>query len=129
MTAEAYEAARARLQALADWWAAEGQQNRNEATTRLHLIDELLQGTLDWPKGHIIAEESHGGTYADYALGRPATRMIVEAKREGVYFELPIGVGPAVIELRTLFDGNAKFEEAVRQAVGYSKVVVYLSPR
>jgi hypothetical protein len=53
------------------------------------LIDELLVGALGSPKGQVVAEGSDGGTYADYLLGRPATRLIVEAKREGIYFELP----------------------------------------
>lgn len=56
---------------------------------------------------------------ADYAIGRPATWLIVEAKREGVYFELPIGVGPGVMNLSTLFASSAEFERAARQVLTY----------
>jgi hypothetical protein len=114
-----FENGHSRLLALSDWWEAQGSQNRNEATTRLHLVDSLLYGVLAWPKGFVVAEERHGGKYADYAVGRPATRLIVEAKREGIYFELPAGVGPGVINLSTLFASSAEFEAAVRQVLGY----------
>jgi hypothetical protein len=119
MTARDFESARDRLVSLADWWQSEGSQNRNEATTRLHLIDSLLFGALGWPRGAVTAETRHAGKYADYSLGKPATRLIVEAKREGVSFELPAGVGPGVIGIETLFAASAGFESAVRQVLGY----------
>jgi hypothetical protein len=119
MAGSDYEAGRERLDALVEWWESEGKKSRNEATTRLHLIDELLVHILGWPKGQVEAEESHGGQYADYVLGRPATRLIVEAKREGTYFELPIGVGPGVVQLRTLLESSAEIESAIRQVLGY----------
>jgi hypothetical protein len=81
---------------LAEWWKDEGSQSRNEATTRLHLVDTLLHGVLSWPKGSVVAEDRHAGKYADYSIGRPAARLIVEVKREGTYFELPAGVGPEI---------------------------------
>jgi hypothetical protein len=119
MTAGDYESGRDQLDALAEWWEAEGKNTRNEATTRLHLINELLIQVLRWPKGQVEAEESHGGLYADYVLGRPATRLIVEAKREGIYFDLPVGVGPGIIQLRTLLESSSEIEAAIRQVLGY----------
>ncbi|MCA1652179.1 MAG: hypothetical protein LC753_18580 [Acidobacteria bacterium] len=119
MTASDFETASSRLDSLVQWWDAEGSQNRNEATTRLHLIDSLLYGALSWPKGLVTAEDRYEGKYADYSLGRPATRLIVEAKREGVSFELPVGVGPGVMNLSTLFQGNEAFEAAARQVLSY----------
>ncbi|MGA2014515.1 MAG: hypothetical protein ABSH51_28855 [Solirubrobacteraceae bacterium] len=119
MTAPDFDEGRSRLTCLQDWWLAEGQQNRNEATTRLHLVDELIFGVLSWPKAAVTAEDSYAGKYADYSLGMPATRVILEAKREGVYFELPAGVGARVVGLSNLFGGNAAFEAAARQALGY----------
>lgn len=118
VTAEDYEAGRAALAALQEWWAKEGAQNRNEATTRLHLIDVILTDVLRWPKNHITAEHSHGGTYADYVIGRPATRLVVEAKREGIYFDLPVGVGPGVVPLSILME-SADVEAAIRQVLAY----------
>ena len=119
VSAAEFEASRERLTVLRDWWLAEGQQNRNEATTRLHLIDALITGVLGWPTGSVTAEESYAGKYADYSLGTPATRVIVEAKREGAYFELPAGIGAAAVSLSSLFGGNAAFEAAARQVLGY----------
>lgn len=119
MAASDYENALARLVALSEWWEKEGSQNRNEATTRLHLIDAIVHGALCWPKGLVIAEERYAGKYTDYSIGHPATRLIVEAKREGVYFELPAGVGPGVMNLATLFQVSDEFEAAARQALGY----------
>jgi hypothetical protein len=119
MDASEFEDAKASLDALIAWWSADGESKRNEATTRLHLIDALLVDVLRWPKEEIIAEQSHGGTYADYAVGRPATRMIVEAKREGVYFDLPAGVGPGVVPLPAITEASPAVGEAVKQVLGY----------
>jgi hypothetical protein len=62
VAASDYEQGREYLDQLAGWWESEGKKSRNEATTRLHLIDELLVEVLRWPKGQIDAEESHGGS-------------------------------------------------------------------
>jgi len=119
MSATDFERAEQKLRELASWWMAQGEQDRNEATTRLQLVNALIHDVLAWPKQLVIAEERFEGTYSDYSLGRPATRVIVEAKREGVSFELPVGVGPGVVKLTTLFSGNAEFEKAVRQVATY----------
>jgi hypothetical protein len=39
-----------------------------------------------------IAEESHAGEYADYTFLAPRRILVVEAKHEGNYFELPAGI-------------------------------------
>ena len=96
MTALDFETASSRLDSLVQWWDAEGDQNRNEATTRLHLIDSLLYGALSWPKALVTAEDRYEGKYADYSVGRPATRLIVEAKREGVSLSCRSGSDPVL---------------------------------
>jgi hypothetical protein len=121
VSAEEFEHGRAELDALAEWWADQGQLTRNEATTRFHLIDTLLTSVLHWPKEAVRLEDSLDRTYADYALGNPATRLIVEAKREGIYFELPAGVGSGVMQLKTVMDSDAAIDAAIRQALGYSQ--------
>ena len=93
--------------------------DRNEATTRLQLIDAVLFDVLAWSRDECIAEEALDGEYTDYSLGVPARRLVVEAKREGTYFELPEGSGARVVRLSHLFRGNAKLEGAVKQALGY----------
>jgi len=119
MSAEDFERGRAELDALADWWAQNGEHTRNEATTRFHLIDTLLNAVLRWPKDAIKLEDELSRSYADYALGAPATLLIVEAKREGIYFELPVSVESGVMQLKTVLETDASIDAAVRQALGY----------
>ena len=114
-----YDAAKERLDDLIKEWDRSSDERRNEATTRLQLIDELLTGALGWSRSQIEAEKSHCGTYADYALGKPGVRMIVEAKREGVYFDLPAGVTSGVVSLATVMESSRAIADAVRQVVGY----------
>lgn len=117
--APSFEDARARLDELAGWWSNVDAGDRNEATTRLHLIDELILGVLGWPKDHVVAEEAHEGQYTDYSIGHPATRLIVEAKREGIYFELPAGTASLVVALPTLLAHSKEMRAAIEQALGY----------
>jgi hypothetical protein len=119
MTSADYEHGKASLDMLIEWWREAGSADRNEATTRLHLINELLVDVLGWPKSDVIAETSHDGVFADYSLGRPAVRATVEAKREGTYFELPTGLGAGVAKLETVIDGNPAIADAARQVLRY----------
>src|SRR3984885_13936041 len=119
MEAKDFEEAKANLDALIAWWRADGERTRNEATTRLHLIDELLINVLKWPKEQIVAEESHGGSYADYSIGKPMTRIIVEAKRDGVYFDLPAGIESGLAQLPTITEASPMIKDAVKQALRY----------
>ncbi|TMC42393.1 MAG: hypothetical protein E6J23_11415 [Chloroflexi bacterium] len=74
----------------ADEITSEG-RGRNEATTRLQIIDRLLFECLGWERSDCISEERFDGKYADYSLAAPLRALILEAKREGEYFELPAG--------------------------------------
>ena len=65
--------------------------HRNEATTRLQFIDRLLFECLGWDKWDCVNEDNHQGTYTDYSLGKPYVTLIVEAKKEDVYFSIPAG--------------------------------------
>jgi predicted type IV restriction endonuclease len=114
-----YEDGKRQLDELIAWWAAQDGPSRNEATTRLHLIDVLLVDVLRWPRAAVKCEESHEGAYADYSLGSPATRIILEAKREGTTFELPAGVGSGPMPLPAVIEGSPAVRDAVRQALGY----------
>lgn len=63
----------------------------NEASTRFHIIDELLEKYLKWPKSEISVEDHVDGNFTDYLLmgknKKPA--LVIESKRNGKYFELP----------------------------------------
>lgn len=118
----AYERAKSALDDLIDWADDHRREvGRNEATTRLHLINQLLENVLGWPVEETEAEESHGGEYVDYALGTPFRRAIVEAKREGTHFEVPVGVTAVVQRLTALTEGAAgrPLREACDQVAGY----------
>lgn len=117
-----YERAKAALDDLIDWADQQGREiARNEATTRLHLINQLLQSVLGWPLEETEAEEALGGEYVDYALGVPYRRLIVEAKREGAHFNVPVGMTAVVQKLSSLTDGDAgqNIKQAAEQVIGY----------
>jgi hypothetical protein len=92
---------------------------RNEATTRLQIIDNILIDALQWPRDACRAEERYNGDYTDYSLGLPATSLIVEAKREGAYFELPSGGSAATTPIRILLVDNEDLRLAMVQAMQY----------
>lgn len=91
----------------------------NEADTRFHFIDELLRKCLGWPNSEFHLEKYTGGEYADYILGKPG-RMVVEAKKVGVHFELPAGnKDKSIVSLKSLLASCHKCKEAVEQAQNY----------
>ena len=78
-----FEAAKVKLTELIEWANANDKAlTRNEAATRMHLIDFLLIECLGWPKGECSPEDRFAGTYTDYSLGSVAKKCVIEAKRE-----------------------------------------------
>jgi hypothetical protein len=70
VSALAYDVAFERVSALVDDMA-ERKAGRNEATTRLQLVDRLIFDCLGWSRDQAILEERENGDYADYVLKRP----------------------------------------------------------
>ncbi len=72
---------------------AKNDDNRdfNEADTRHKIIDEIIHGVLSWPKTQTFHESYIAPGYADYRLKRSNGDdfLFLEAKKEGIYFELP----------------------------------------
>ncbi|MEK7432202.1 MAG: hypothetical protein AABZ74_03630 [Cyanobacteriota bacterium] len=64
----------------------------NEASTRHNIIDFVLHDFLAWPKNRVDVEEYINPGFADYILKKDNNEplLFIEAKKEGVYFELPI---------------------------------------
>lgn len=118
-----YDQGKAALDELIEWAEeyASG-ESRNEATTRLHLIDTLLTDVLKWPKSSIRAEEPADSGRIDYALGSPGTQFIIEAKREGIYFDLPAGMSSGVYNIENISSGEKgrPLRDALKQAAGYA---------
>lgn len=93
--------------------------SRNEATTRLQLINYLLFECLGWSTFECVAEEAHAGEYADYTLSAPRPLLILEAKREGEYFDVPAGSKSLISAIPSLVKGNPKLGAAIQQAASY----------
>lgn len=75
---------------------AYGRSELNEATTRHQIIDRVLHEVLNWPRICVTCEEYVQPGYADYILKRNGTDSLlcIEAKKEGVYFNLPKSFEP-----------------------------------
>ena len=107
------------LTALIEKPANSGDSHRNEASTRLQLVDELLFNCLGWDKSECVAEDSFQGTYTDYSLGKPLVNLIVEAKKEDIYFELPTGFNDVKYRIKRFREEAPEVYAAIKQAMGY----------
>jgi hypothetical protein len=116
---EIYEKSKENLIKHIEWYK---NKDRNEATTRLQLIDTLLFDCLGWDKKNdLTLENPDNDNYADYTLfsSNNIRYLIIEAKKEGIYFELPIGFEGLECKIKTLYDGNKEIENAIKQAMKY----------
>jgi hypothetical protein len=101
------------------WFEKHKDSDRNEASTRFHLIDRILFECLGWSKDDCKPEETFEGKFTDYTFNNPGRVLIVEAKREGIYFELPVGYEKLECRIATLTKGNSEIKAAISQAMGY----------
>src|SRR4051794_23124704 len=86
-----YEECRKKLDELIDWDQSHP-GDRNEATTRLQLVDRLFFDCLGWDRTEgVELENEEKKEYAGYLFSTTKDVLIVEAKREGQYFEVPAG--------------------------------------
>ena len=95
---------------------------RNEATTRLHLIDVLLKEVLAWDLSDIECETIFEGDRTDYILGNPRRIAVWEAKREGISFALPVGFNKIICKIQTLRDLGGDLKDAVDQVQHYAQL-------
>ena len=100
-------------------WFSEQEQTLNEATTRAHLIDRLILECLSWPRDSVNMEDSHNRDYSDYTLSTRRPAVIIEAKKEGTYFQVPIGQKRRMYKISTLLHGNSGLKKAMEQVAGY----------
>lgn len=87
----------------------------NEADTRHKVIDYVIHDVLSWPRNRVSLEEHIHGGYADYVFKKASGEdlLFIEAKKEGVFFELPIPHKPeetsCFIQIKKLLtDANIK---------------------
>jgi hypothetical protein len=92
----------------------------NEAETRLKIIDRLIRECLGWTYDQISVEKAQDRKYTDYELGTPRA-LIVEAKREGIVFELPADPSAKLIQdLASVAALDPRADEAIKQAQQYA---------
>jgi hypothetical protein len=94
-------------------------RKRNEATTRIQLIDRLIFDCLGWSREDLIAEDYERGEYADYVMPQ-RRRLVLEAKREGATFELPHDLGE-ITTLEALLSLGDSLVAAIDQVEGYAQ--------
>ncbi|OYU84048.1 MAG: AAA family ATPase [Flavobacterium sp. BFFFF2] len=100
--------------------------NLNEADTRFQIIDTILVEILKWPKNTITNEKYIEGNRADYVLKDKNDRplIIIESKKNGVYFELPLTVNSKEpfekISIEKLLTDDA-IKEAILQVKEYAE--------
>lgn len=96
----------------------------NEADTRHRVIDFIIHDLLAWPRNRVSVEEHIAPGYADYVLKKSNDDplIFVEAKKEGIYFELPISVpdsdAAAYISINKLLT-DASIKAAMHQVRKY----------
>ncbi len=118
-----YDTGKAALDHLIQWVEANVPKDGfNEADTRLHIIDRLIIDVLQWPRSAIRTEKQSESGRIDYALGSPGPKFIIEAKREGAYFNLPAGTVSGVHSIASITDGGEgkALREAMDQVTQYS---------
>lgn len=114
-----YERGRHAIELLQAWYSTNS-GSRNEATTRLHIIDQLLFECLSWDKRtDCISEERFDETYADYTLLCPRRILIIEAKKEGLYFDIPTGMSNRQYSIGVLRRDIPELGKAINQAASY----------
>ncbi len=119
--ASLYEMCKDRLTGLYDWYV-KNKGTRNEATTRLHLIDTIFFECLGWDKREDCkAEERFNGTYTDYTFLSPRRILIVEAKKEGIYFDIPDGFSNHIYKISTLKKDVPNLGDAINQVAAYAQ--------
>ena len=113
---------RSALAALRAWVSEHQNESRNEAQTRLDLINRLITECFGWTntKSLRISVEVHQRDgYTDYELGRPRC-AIWEAKRETVGFSLSPGtIKRPIQDLPSLLQRSAETRQAVEQVQRY----------
>lgn len=96
-----------------------GAFDRNEAETRFHVIDYLIQGVLGWSRTEFRLENAKGRTFTDYELGTPP-QIIWEAKREGNAFTVPLRTKRGLIhDIASMSAASEEAREAINQVNRY----------
>ena len=82
-------------------------------------FNKIFFNCLDWNEENCIAEEGEDNQYTDYTFLNPSRIMIIEAKKEEVYFELPLGLERRVYKIKSLFSRESTIKSAIEQVLEY----------
>jgi len=107
-----YESGRVKLDDLKNHFVAHSNK-MNEAETRFHYIDEVLN-CLGWDKSDITVEQRANNTIADYTLKILRPVVIWEAKKEGIYYQLPAGGTRVFRPLKSICKDNSNIRDVDR---------------
>lgn len=92
----------------------------SEADTRVKFIDRVLKEVCLWPESELSREDHVDSGYTDYQLKvRNYPIVVVEAKREGISFELPIGSTSRSPKLNRAILTNQDIKKAIVQVRQY----------
>lgn len=82
----------------------------------------MLQGVLEWPNDLIRVEQHSTDGYTDYEIQDGGTLAIVEAKREGVSFSLPMDSQAGLCRIPALLAdrSNSDLKRAMEQVMRYA---------
>ena len=114
-----YEQNRKKLEILKLEFDTIEQKSLNEANTRFKFIDRLLMECLAWNRNDISCEDSYQNKYTDYTLSLFRTVAVIEAKKTGDYFELPVGRKNLFQSIKSVYKDNANLKSAIDQVKGY----------
>ncbi|HOF09591.1 MAG TPA: hypothetical protein PLV33_06305 [Opitutaceae bacterium] len=96
----------------------------NEADTRHQILDVLFHDVLGWPRKAVKCEQHVHEGYCDYVITNPLDKavLIIEAKKEGKFFELPVQA-KTIDEIRMIklerLCTDPQIKAAVLQVVSY----------
>ena len=114
-----YEECREKLESLIVDFKKIDIKDFNEATTRFRFIDEILTNCLNWELSNITLEDNYEGKYTDYTLNLFRSVCVVEAKKTGNYFSLPVGKTKLYSPIKSLYKDNKNIKAAIDQVSTY----------
>lgn len=120
---DAFERGFGAMQNLVMAMSAAVQNDINEADTRYRVIDGLLREVLMWQDIEVHNELHSEVGYLDYCVGSPGSQFVLEAKRVGLGFELPVGLSSSVVSIPSISNGAAgkELRSALQQAARYAQ--------
>jgi hypothetical protein len=92
----------------------------SESDTRAKIIDEILKKCLDWDETNIAREEYVHKGFIDYKIKVGGKGLIIEAKKIGIPFALPVGISySSNLRIKDLLKKDPSLNEFYEQVTKY----------